>query len=145
MTKNNFARIPPILPLPELLEMQKKSIKDFLQADLSTDKRKIQGLQATLLDVFPISNADDTLELQCMGYEIGEPKYSMDEALVKDATYAAPIKAHIRLIEKKEGGKVKQIAEQDVFICDLPIMTETATFVINGAERVIVSQLHRSP
>ncbi|OGR96995.1 MAG: DNA-directed RNA polymerase subunit beta [Elusimicrobia bacterium RIFCSPLOWO2_01_FULL_64_13] len=145
MTKNNFARIPPILPLPELLEMQKKSIKDFLQADLSTDKRKIQGLQATLLDVFPISNADDTLELQCMGYEIGEPKYSMDEALVKDATYAAPIKAHIRLIEKKEGGKVKQIAEQDVFICDLPIMTDTATFIINGAERVVVSQLHRSP
>ena len=117
------------MPLPELLEMQKQSFEDFVQKDVEPEKRKIQGLQASLLDVFPITNADDTLELQFLRYEVGEPKYSIEEAISKDATYAAPVKAFLRLIEKKEGGKVKQIA----------------TFVINGAERVIVSQLHRSP
>src|SRR5437879_4415670 len=83
------------IPLPELLEMQKKSFRDFLQADISPDKRKIQGLQATLLDVFPIANADDTMELQFLGYELGEPKYTIEEAISKDATYAAPVKAQI--------------------------------------------------
>lgn len=145
MTKVNFARIPSIIPLPELLEMQKKSFKDFLQVDVPEEKRKIQGLQSTLMDVFPISNADDTMELQCLDYSLGEPKYSVEEAIIKDATYAAPLKARIRLIEKKEGGKVKQVSEQEVFLCDLPLMTDTATFIINGAERVVVSQLHRSP
>jgi len=143
--KTNFAKIPAIMPIPELLDMQKKSFIDFLQEDIPQDKRKIQGLQSTLMDVFPISNADSTLELQCLGYEIGEPKYSVEEAVTKDATLAAPLKANIRLIEKKEGGKIKQVAEQEVFLCDLPLMTDTATFIINGAERVVVSQLHRSP
>lgn len=145
MNKINFARIPSIMPLPELLEMQKQSFEDFVQKDVEPEKRKVQGLQASLLDVFPITNSDDTMELQFLRYEVGEPKYSIEEAISKDATYAAPVKAVLRLVEKKEGGKVKQIAEQEVFLCDLPLMTETATFVINGAERVIVSQLHRSP
>ncbi len=145
INKVNFARIPSIIPLPELLEMQRKSYEEFLQADTDPEKRKMQGLQAALLDVFPIVNTDETLELQFSHYEIGEPKYSIDEAISKDATFAAPIKAHIRLVEKKEGGKIKQVAEQEVFLCEAPLMTETATFVINGAERVVVSQLHRSP
>ena len=145
MTKTNFARIPPILPLPELLEMQKKSFREFLQEDVPAEKRKIQGLTATLLDVFPITNADDTMELQFLGYELGEPKYTIEEAISKDSTHSAPLKALIRLVEKKEGGKIRHVAEQDVFFCDIPLMTETATFVINGAERVVVSQLHRSP
>lgn len=145
MVKTNFARIPPIIPMPELLEMQKNSFKEFMQAELPQEKRKVQGLQSTLMDVFPITNADDTLELHCMYYEIGVPKYTIEEAIQKDATYAAPIKAIIRLIEKKEGGKVKQISEQEVFLCEMPLMTDNATFVINGAERVVVSQLHRSP
>ncbi len=145
MTKTNFARIPSIIPIPELLDMQKKSFMDFLQENVSTEKRKIQGLLATLLDVFPMTNADDTLELQFLGYELGEPKYTIEEAISKDATYSAPLKIMIRLVEKKEGGKIKQVAEQDVFLCEVPLMTETATFVINGAERVVVSQLHRSP
>ena len=81
MTKTNFARIPPILPLPELLEMQKKSFRDFLQEDVLAEKRKIQGLMAPLLDVFPITNADDTMELQFLGYELGEPQYTIDEAI----------------------------------------------------------------
>ena len=125
--------------------MQKRSFEDFLQKEIPADKRKLQGLQAALLDVFPISNADDTLELQFLNYEIGEPKYSIDEAISKDVNYSAPVKAHIRLVEKKEGGKIKQVAEQEVFLCDVPLMTDTATFIINGAERVVVSQLHRSP
>lgn len=145
MNKVNFARIPSIIPLPELLEMQKQSFEDFMQRDVPAEKRKPQGLQATLLDVFPISNVDDSMELQFLQYEIGEPKYTLEEAIQKDLTHAAPVKAQIRLIEKKEGGKIKQLAEQEIFVCDLPLMTDTATFVINGAERVVVSQLHRSP
>ncbi len=145
MIKNNFARIPSIIPLPELLGMQKKSFEDFLQADISPEKRKLQGLQSTLLDVFPIANADDTLELQFIGYQLGEPKYTIEEAISKDSSHSMPLKAMIRLVEKKEDGKIKQIAEQEVFLCDLPLMTDTATFIINGAERVVVSQLHRSP
>src|SRR3989344_4963854 len=145
MTKTNFARIPPILPLPELLEMQKKSFRDFLQEEVPAEKRKIQGLTATLLDVFPITNADDTMELQFLGYQLGEPKYTIDEAISKDSSHSAPLKALIRLVEKKDGGKIRHVADQDVFFCDIPLMTETATFIINGAERVVVSQLHRSP
>jgi len=145
MTKTNFARIPSILPLPELLEMQKKSFRDFLQADVPPEKRKVQGLMATLMDIFPITNVDDTMELQFMGYQLGEPKYPIEEAISKDSTYSVSLKAVIRLVEKKEGGKIRQVAEQDVFFCEIPLMTETATFVINGAERVVVSQLHRSP
>ena len=145
MNKVNFSRIPSILPLPELLEMQKKSFEDFLQKGVPGDKRKLQGLQASLLDVFPISNSDDTLELQFLNYEIGESKYSIEEAITKDATYTAPVKINLRLVEKKESGKIKQLAEQEVFLCEIPVMTDGATFVVNGAERVVVSQLHRSP
>lgn len=145
MNKIYFSKIPSVIPLPELLETQKGSFEEFLQRDVKPEKRKIQGLQAALMDVFPCTNVDDTLELQFLYYEVGEPKYTLEEALQKDLTYTAPIKVRIRLVEKKEGGKIKQLAEQDVFLCDIPLMTETATFVINGAERVVVSQLHRSP
>ncbi|MBI1979411.1 MAG: DNA-directed RNA polymerase subunit beta, partial [Elusimicrobia bacterium] len=145
MDKINFARIPSILPLPELLEMQKNSFADFLQQGVPAEKRKVLGLQAALLDIFPITNSDGTMELQFLDYGIGEPKYSIEEAISKDATYSAPLKIVLRLVEKKEGGKVKQVAEQEVFLCEVPLMTETASYVINGAERVIVSQLHRSP
>ena len=125
--------------------MQKKSFAEFLQQETEPEKRKVQGLQASLLDVFPITNVDDSMELQFLHYELSEPKYTMDEAISKDVTYSAPMKAHVRLVEKKEGGKIKQVAEQEVFLCEMPLMTDTATFIVNGAERVVVSQLHRSP
>ncbi|MBI3292363.1 MAG: DNA-directed RNA polymerase subunit beta [Elusimicrobia bacterium] len=145
MKKINFSRIPGIIPLPELLEMQKKSFEDFLQRDVEPAKRKIQGLQAVFLDVFPVSTNDETLTLEFVSYSLGEPSNTAEEAIIKDGICAMSLKATFRLLQRQADGKVKQIAEQEVYICDLPAMTETATFIINGAERVIVSQLHRSP
>src|SRR5947209_631823 len=93
--------------------------------------------QAAFMDVFPINNNDESLTLEFVSYDLGEPRYTVDEALAKDAIYSAPLKATFRILQREEGGKVKQIAEQDVYICDIPLMTENATFVINGAERVV--------
>ncbi len=125
--------------------MQKKSMAEFLQITIPAEKRKILGLQAAFMDVFPVSNNDESLTIEFVSYELGESRYTVDEALAKDAIYSAPLKATFRILHREENGKVKQIAEQDVYICDIPLMTENATFVINGAERVVVSQLHRSP
>ncbi len=127
--------------------MQKTSMAEFLQWGSAPDKRKIQGLQAAFMDVFPINNNDESLTLEFVSYELGEPRYTVEEALNKDTVYSAPLKATFRILQREEGGsgRVKQIAEQDVYICDIPLMTDNATFVINGAERVVVSQLHRSP
>src|SRR5437762_4150875 len=125
--------------------MQKTSMEEFLQWNVPPEKRKIQGLQAAFMDVFPVSNNDESLTIEFVAYELGESRYTVDEALAKDTIYSAPLKATFRILQRQEGGKVKQIAEQDVYICDIPLMTDNATFVINGAERVVVSQLHRSP
>ena len=145
MKKFSFSKITPILDLPDLLELQKKSFADFLQESTPPEKRKFQGLQTAFLDVFPISNTDDTLSLEFISYSSDRPRYTIEEARVKGVTYSAPLKAIFRLVQKQPGGKVKEIAEQEVYLCDLPLMTENANFVINGAERVVVSQLHRSP
>src|SRR4029079_1346809 len=104
--------------------MQKTSMAEFLQSDLPSDKRKIQGLQAAFMDVFPISNNDESLTLEFVGYELGEPRYTVEEALSKDAVYSVPLKATFRILQREENGKVKQIAEQDVYICDIPLMTD---------------------
>src|SRR5579862_3687747 len=125
--------------------MQKSSMAEFLQWNVPPEKRKIQGLQAAFMYVFPVSNNDESLTIEFVSYELGESRYTEDEALAKDGVYSAPLKATFRILHREESGKVKQIAEQDVYICDIPLMTDNATFVINGAERVVVSQLHRSP
>src|ERR1700690_287082 len=125
--------------------MQKTSMAEFLQVNVPPEKRKILGLQAAFMDVFPVSNNDESLTIEFVSYDLGETRYTVDEALAKDGIYSAPLKATFRILHREESGKVKQIAEQDVYICDIPLMTENATFVINGAERVVVSQLHRSP
>ena len=145
MDKVSFSRIPSIIPLPELLDMQKSSMAEFLQSNVPPEKRKIQGLQAAFMDVFPVSNNDESLTIEFVSYELGESRYTEEEALLKDGIFSAPLKATFRILHREESGKVKQIAEQDVYICDIPLMTDNATFVINGAERVVVSQLHRSP
>ncbi len=145
MEKVSFSRLPSIIPLPELLDMQKSSMAEFLQINVPPEKRKIQGLQAAFMDVFPVSNNDESLTIEFVSYELGESRYTEEEALLKDGIYSAPLKATFRILHREESGKVKQIAEQDVYICDIPLMTDNATFVINGAERVVVSQLHRSP
>jgi DNA-directed RNA polymerase subunit beta len=145
MKKTTFARIQTVIDLPPLLEMQTRSYEEFLQAEVPVSERKVQGLQAAFEDVFPIASADESLQVEFMHYTLGEPRYTIEEALAKDAGYAAQLKAWLRLVQKQPGGKPKVLTEQEVYLCDLPLMTPTATFIINGVERVIVSQLHRSP
>ncbi|MBI4656350.1 MAG: DNA-directed RNA polymerase subunit beta [Elusimicrobia bacterium] len=146
MKQLNFSKIQQILKVPDLLEMQKQSFEWFLQLDVKPQDRKIQGLQASFLDVFPIESGDGAMTMDFIKYELGKPKYqSPEEALVRGGTYSAPLRAYLSLSAKQESGKLKQIMEQDVTLCELPLMTETGSFIFNGAERIVVSQLHRSP
>lgn len=145
MKKTSFARINPVIEIPQLLEMQLASYRDFLQAEVPAKERKVQGIQAAFMDVYPIVNADESLALEFVQYVLGAPKYTIDEAIDKDASFSAPLKAVLRLVHRQPSGKPKVLTEQEVYLCELPLMTNTASFVINGAERVVVSQLHRSP
>lgn len=145
MKQEIFSRIQAPINPPALLEMQRDSFIEFLQKEVAPEKRKSHGLQGAFKDVFPLSNSDGSLTLEFISYSLGEPKYSAEESRVRDATYAAPLKVLLRLIQKKEDGKEKELAEQEVYFGDVPLMTDTATFIINGAERVVVSQIHRSP
>jgi DNA-directed RNA polymerase subunit beta len=141
-----FGKIPEAMELPDLLEMQKNSFRDFMQLEAGPDDRKLMGLQASFLDVFPIESADGSMVLDFVRYEFGESRYAdPEEAQAHDSTYSKPLKAILRLSSRQPSGKLKQIVEQEVVLCEIPIMTENASFVVNGAERVVVSQLHRSP
>jgi len=142
----NFGKIPQAMPLPDLLEMQKNSFRDFMQIEIPPEERKLVGLQAAFMDVFPIESADGSMVLDFVRYEFSPPRWSSpEEAQAHDSTYSQPLKAILRLSSRQPSGKLKQIIEQEVVLCEIPIMTETASFIINGAERVVVSQLHRSP
>ncbi|MBI5555306.1 MAG: DNA-directed RNA polymerase subunit beta, partial [Elusimicrobia bacterium] len=145
--KLTFARIPSIMDLPDLLEIQKKSYAEFLQQTVVSEKRKYNGLQAAFKDIFPITNSTGTLSLEYVNYILDQPVFDEDECLDKDLTYASPLKARIRLTIKdaETKNKVREITEQEIFICELPLMISTGSFIINGAQRVVVSQLHRSP
>ncbi|GAB1402082.1 DNA-directed RNA polymerase subunit beta [Elusimicrobiota bacterium] len=145
MKRVNFGRISSPIDPPLLLGMQKDSFSDFLQMEVDPDKRKLQGLEGAFRDVFPLTNSDGSLVMDFISYTFGEPKYSVEESIARDETYSAPLKIQLRLSHKKEDGKLKELSEQEVYFGDIPLMTPTATFVINGAERVVVSQIHRSP
>jgi DNA-directed RNA polymerase subunit beta len=149
-TRKDFSRIPTILEIPDLIEIQKRSYDTFLQKDLASDKRKDMGLQAAFKSVYPIYDFNETAMVDYLGYSLGEPKYTLWECLQRGATFAAPLKIKIRLVffdkDEQTGTKrVKDIKEQEVYVGDLPLMTENGTFIVNGTERVVVSQLHRSP
>src|ERR1700722_15298303 len=135
----NFGKIKEIISPPNLIELQTNSYKEFLQADVAASKRKNLGLQAVFTEVFPIESYDGKCVLDFHRYEIGEPKLDWLDCLREGLTYGAPLYVTFLLKEEK-GGK-----EEKVFMGELPLMTPQGTFVINGAERVIVSQLHRSP
>ncbi|MEW5691923.1 MAG: DNA-directed RNA polymerase subunit beta [Candidatus Hydrogenedentota bacterium] len=146
----SFSKIPEQYEPPFLIEMQIESYEWFLQRNVDPDERKNYGLQELFNEIFPIdySKARKTEEeeeegivLEFMYYILGEPKFSEQEARDRDTTYSAPLKVRIRLINKRTG----EIKEQEVYFGDIPLMTKDATFIVNGAERVIVSQLHRSP
>ncbi len=137
----NYSKIPELCPIPNLLDIQKKSFEAFLQRFVPADKRKNQGLQEVFINVFPIQDFTGNLILDFISYSLGECKDSAYGCWEKGGTYSAPLEVKINLISKKTG----EIKEQDVFMGELPLMTESGGFVINGAERVIVNQLIRSP
>jgi len=129
--RRSFARISEVLELPNLIEIQTASYEWFLR----------EGLKEMFTDISPISDFTGNLVLEFIDYSLSEPKYSIDESKERDVTYSAPLRVKVRL-QNKETGELK---EQEVFMGDFPLMTESGTFIINGAERVIVSQLVRSP
>ena len=135
----SFGKIPEVGRMPHLIELQTKSFDDFLQLGVSKSKRKDIGLQEVLKEVFPIESYDGKHRLEYVTYALGKPKYTLDECRRKNMSYAVPLKIKVRLKSEKE------TKEQEIYVGEMPIMTETGTFVINGDERVIVSQLHRSP
>ena len=135
----NFGKIKEIIAPPNLIELQTNSYREFLQADTAPSKRKNLGLQAVFTEVFPIASYDNKCELDFDSYDIGEPKLDWLECLREGLTYGAPLYVTFKLKEEKSA------KEEKVFMGELPLMTPQGTFVINGAERVIVSQLHRSP
>src|SRR5438876_334652 len=135
----NFGKIKEVIAPPNLIEIQINSYVEFLQAEIPPTRRKLLGLQAVFKEVFPIASYDNKTELDYHSYEIGEPKQDWLECLREGITYGAPL--HVTFLLKDEGGT----KEEKVFMGELPLMTPQGTFVINGAERVIVSQLHRSP
>ncbi len=145
----DFGKVPKFLEVPNLIEIQKRSFDKFLQKDVPMDKREATALQAAFLSVFPITDYNETAEIEFIGYAVVEPKYSVRECLQKGITHAAPLKISVRLnlfeVDASGKKKLKESREQEVYIGEMPIMTETGTFVVNGTERVIVSQLHRSP
>ncbi len=147
--RENFGKVPQFLEVPNLIEIQKSSYDTFLQRDLSLNKRKDMGLQSAFLSVFPIMDYNETAAIEYMGYTVGEPKFTVRECLQKGTTYAAPLRISVKLnlFEVDPGGQklLKESREQEVYIGEMPLMTETGTFIVNGTERVVVSQLHRSP
>ncbi len=145
----NFGKVKPLLEVPYLLEFQRRSYENFLQRSVAPEDRKDQGLQAAFKSVFPISDYNETATIEFLSYSIGEPKFTPRECIEKGITYGAPLKINVRLdlYDIDEDGRklLKESREQEVYMGELPLMTDTGTFIINGTERVIVSQLHRSP
>ncbi|MBA3811217.1 MAG: DNA-directed RNA polymerase subunit beta [Caulobacteraceae bacterium] len=145
-----FGRIPEAVRMPNLIEVQRSSYEQFLQREVRPGQRRDEGIEAVFKSVFPIKDFNERAMLEYVSYEFEEPKYDVEECIQRDMTYAAPLKVKLRLIvwetdEETQARSVKDIKEQDVYMGDIPLMTDKGTFVVNGTERVIVSQMHRSP
>ena len=145
-----FGKIPEVAKMPNLIEVQKASYDQFLMVDEPKGGRKDEGLQAVFKSVFPITDFSGASMLEFVRYEFDPPKFDVEECRQRDLTYAAPLKVTLRLIvfdiDEDTGSKdIKDIKEQDVYMGDMPLMTDNGTFIVNGTERVIVSQMHRSP
>ena len=147
--RKDFGKRPSILEVPYLLEIQIDSYREFLQADLPPEARREVGLHAAFRSVFPITSYSGNAQLEYVSYELGEPVFDVRECQLRGLTYAQPLRVKLRLVifDKESDNKaIKKVIEpESVYMGEVPIMTENGTFVINGTERVIVSQLHRSP
>jgi DNA-directed RNA polymerase subunit beta len=148
--RKSFGRIPEVAPMPNLIDVQRSSYEAFLQMHLPPDSRTNTGLQEVFRGVFPIDDFAGRGRLEFVYYELEEPKYDVEECIQRGMTYAAPLKVVLRLIvwdvdEDTGARSIRDIKEQPVYMGDMPLMTDNGTFIINGTERVIVSQMHRSP
>ena len=148
--RKNFGRIQKIIDIPNLIDIQMKSYEKFLQKDIRSRRGGISGLQGAFKSVFPISDFSGKCSLEFVSYKIGESRYDVKECIEKGMTYAAPLKIVVRLVvfdvDRHERAEViRDIKEQEIYFGEIPLMTENGTFIVNGTERVIVSQLHRSP
>src|SRR5579884_4243486 len=147
----SFAKLEQGMPMPHLLDIQTRAFQALLQPDGKGAERADVGLERVFKDVFPIQDVNGNYSLEFVKYALGEPKYSVEECIERDMTYSVPLKATLQLVVMEEVGETtkakrpKNIIEKEVYLGELPILTPLGTFVINGAERVIVSQLHRSP
>src|SRR5438093_12683268 len=148
-SRKDFGKIPSIVEIPNLIEVQKRSYETFLQKDVVADRREDIGLQAVFKSVFPIADYNDNALLEFDSYHFGDPKYTVEECHDRGMTFAIPLQVTLRLVvfDHDKEAKTKTIREQrgqEVYLGELPLMTEKGTFIINGTERVVVSQLQRS-
>src|SRR6266851_2362539 len=148
--RKNFAKIQKIIEIPNLINIQKQSYEKFLQADVAPEKREDLGLQGVFKSVFPIRDFNETSSLEFVSYHLEKPKYDVDECHQRGMTFSAPIKVVVRLVvwdkdEETGAQSIRDVKEQEVYFGEIPLMTQNGTFIINGTERVVVSQLHRSP
>ncbi|OGB96568.1 MAG: DNA-directed RNA polymerase subunit beta [candidate division NC10 bacterium RIFCSPLOWO2_12_FULL_66_18] len=148
--RTSFAKIREIIGIPNLIEIQQRSYEQFLQTRTPPQEREDSGLQGVFTSIFPITDYNDSASLEFVRYEFGDPKYTAEECREKGMTYSVPLKVTLRLVvwDKQAGSEarsIRDIKEQEVYLGEMPLMTEHGTFIINGTERVVVSQLHRSP
>ncbi|GAA3556586.1 DNA-directed RNA polymerase subunit beta [Marinobacter xestospongiae] len=146
--RKDFSKLPSVMDVPYLLSIQLDSYRDFLQMEAAAEARQETGLHAAFKSVFPIASYSGNAALEYVSYRIGEPVFDVKECQLRGVTYAAPLRVKVRLIiyDKESSNKaIKDIKEQEVYMGEMPLMTENGTFIVNGTERVIVSQLHRSP
>ena len=148
--RKKFGTIREVAEMPNLIEVQRLSYDNFLQMNVPPAERQKMGLQEVLASVFPIKDFSERAVLDFVSYELEAPKYDVEECQQRGMNYAAPLKVTLRLtvfdVDETTGLRsIRDIKEQDVYMGDMPLMTNNGTFVINGTERVIVSQMHRSP
>src|SRR5947199_6720335 len=149
-SRKSFRRVSEVAPMPKLIEVQKSSYNHFLQMGVVPEQRASVGLQEVFKSVFPIRDFSERAQREFVRYELEPPKYEVDECQQRGITFAAPLKVTLRLVvwdvdEDTGSRSIRDIKEQDVYMGDMPLMTKNGTFIINGTERVIVSQMHRSP
>ena len=148
--RKSYGEIPETVQMPNLIEVQRSSYEQFLQMHTRPSARDPDGLEAVFKSVFPIKDFSDRATLEYISYEFEQPKFDVQECMQRDLNFAAPLKVKLRLIvfetdEETGARSIKDIKEQDVYLGDIPLMTDKGTFIVNGTERVIVSQMHRSP
>ncbi|MEE9384193.1 MAG: DNA-directed RNA polymerase subunit beta [Nannocystaceae bacterium] len=148
--RKNFGKLKKIIEVPNLIDIQKRSYDKFLQADIPADERDTVGLHAVFNSIFPIKDFGETSSLEFVSYSLDRPKYDVDECRARGMTFAAPIKVIVRLVvwdvdDETGTQSIRDVKEQEVYFGEIPLMTEYGTFIVNGTERVVVSQLHRSP